>query len=109
MKINIQILYSAFCDAVKLKKISGSQDSRNNFPNLSENIQVLMAACRSLLCFHRKKLYALKKNEYIVKFEFKILYVQFRNDPVCRRKVFWSESDEVTKSDVCITLRMLAC
>ena len=42
------------------------------------------------------------KNEYIVKFEFKILYGQFRNDPVGRRKVFLSESDEVMKSDVCI-------
>ena len=34
--------------------------------------------------------------EYIVKFEFETSYVQFRNDPVGRRKVFFSESDEVT-------------
>ena len=42
------------------------------------------------------------KNEYIVKFEFENFYVQFRNNPVGRRKVFSSESDEVEKSDVCI-------
>ena len=27
------------------------------------------------------------ENEYIVKFEFETLYVQFRNDPVGRRQV----------------------
>ena len=42
------------------------------------------------------------KNEYIIKFEFKTLYAQFKNDPTGRRKVFLSEGDEVTKSDVCI-------
>ena len=36
-----------------------------------------------------------------MKFEFKTLYVQFRN-AVGRRKVFLNESDEITKSDVCI-------
>ena len=44
----------------------------NNFPKLSENIQALMAARESLLCFHPKQLYA-----------------QFRNDAVGRRKVFF--------------------
>ena len=39
------------------------------------------------------------KYEYIVKFEFKTLFVQFRNTPVCSRKVCLSESDEVTISD----------
>ena len=42
------------------------------------------------------------KIEYIVKFKFETLYVQFINDSVVRRKDFFSESDEVTKSDVCI-------
>ena len=42
------------------------------------------------------------KDEYIVQFELKILYAQFGNDPVDKRKVFLSESDEVTKSDVSI-------
>ena len=42
------------------------------------------------------------KNEYIAKCEFETLYVQLINDSVDRRKVVLSESDEVTKSDVCI-------
>ena len=33
------------------------------------------------------------KNEYIVKFKFETLYVQFKNDPVGRRIVVLSESD----------------
>ena len=41
------------------------------------------------------------KNKSIVKLKFKTFYAQFRNNPVGRRNIFLSESDEVTKSDVC--------
>ena len=42
------------------------------------------------------------KMSILWKFEFKTLYAQFWNGPVGRRKVFLSESNEVTKSDICI-------
>ena len=49
-----------------------------------------------MLLWQRVKLYSVLIQKIIVKFEFETLYEQFRNDPVGRRKVSFSESDEVT-------------
>ena len=105
MKINLQILYSALRDPGKFQKNLVARSRAIIFQSWVKIHRLLSQRVELYSVLVQKSIRTkgiVVKNEYMVKFELKTSYAQFRNDRDGRWKVFVSESDKVTKSDVCI-------